>query len=155
MDSLFTSLDVFATVFLRTQFLRYIKPRHLVMGSQTEDLWRGRHSVRLKGQEPITQWIDRSERNELFDHFLREVELRKAIAQPVISDYTLLWNPQVYCHIHLSVSWTWCSHSTPSVHTLYWILPFHLLALFLSYSPSLYVFGRRVIFFSNLHGCTF
>ena len=120
MDSLFTSLDVFATVLVRTQFLRYtcIKPRHLVMGSQTEDLWRGRHSVRLKGQEPITQWIDRSERNELFDHFLLEVELRKAIAQPVISEYTLLWNPKVYCHIHLSVSWTSCSHSTPSVHTL-------------------------------------
>jgi hypothetical protein len=117
MASLFTSLDVFATVFLRTQFLRYTKPRHLVIGSQTEDPWRGRHSVRLKGQEPITQWIDRSERNELFDYFLLEVELRKAIAQPVISDCALLRNPQVYCHVHLPISWTSCSHSTPSVHT--------------------------------------
>ena len=117
MASLFTSLDVFATLFLRTQFLRYIKPRHLVIGSQREYPWRGTHSVPLKGQEPITQWIDRSERNELFDYSLLEVELRKAIARPVISDCTLLWNPQVYCHIHLSVSWTSCRLSTPYIHT--------------------------------------
>jgi len=127
VDSLFMILDVFATVLLRSQFLRYIKPCHLVIGSQTETPWKGRHSVRLKGQKPITQWIDRSERNGLFHHFLLEVELRKAIiAQPVISHCTLLWNPQVYCHIHLSVSWTTCSHSTLSAHTLSFniVLPF-------------------------------